>query len=196
MALRTDAFERIGLDVSSDEFERLVEEALEQILPPRRVTAPLRDLTRDEAGVLEEGGVSLEPRARGAASPLVRTAAEYAALLASSLTVPLAAERLGVDGSRVRQRLAAHTLYGIKRPAGWRLPQFQFIDHGLLPGFERVAPRLTGVHPVSVARWLTRPHVDLTVGDDERPIAPRAWLELGLDPEVVASLADELRGGA
>ena len=124
----------------------------------------------------------------------MRTAAEYVAVLASSLTVSEAAQHLGVDGSRVRQRLAAHTLYGIKQPSGWRLPRFQFAHSGLLPGFERVGPRLVDIHPVSVVRWFNRPHGDLTL--DDEPVSPRAWLELGLDPDRVAALADELGGVA
>jgi hypothetical protein len=104
-----------------------------------------------------------------------------------------------VDGSRVRQRLAAHTLYGVKHGAEWRLPQFQLTELGLVPGFERVAPRLVGVDPVSVSRWFTRQHVDLCVATehgDEVPVTPRAWLEAGRDPDVVAALADELQGVA
>lgn len=194
MALSTAAFERLGLRVRPEEFARLVEEALAEILPPRRDTAPRRELTREEVRALEEGGAVLEPRAHGVESPLVRTAAEYAALLATGFTVRQAAECLEVDASRVRQRLAARTLYGIKRPPGWRLPRFQFTERGLLPGFDRVAPRLAGVDPVSVARWFTHPHVDLTLDEDDTPIAPRTWLELGLDPGVVAALADELHG--
>jgi hypothetical protein len=94
----------------------------------------------------------------------------------------------------VRQRLAARTLYGVKLTSGWRLPAFQFAARGLVPGFERVAPRLAGVDPVSAARWFTHPHVDLVLGDDEAPASPRTWLELGRDPDGVAALADELHG--
>jgi len=196
MAFSTAALERLGLRVRPEEFARLVEEALADIFPPRRDTSPRQALTPEEVRALEEGGAVLEPRAHGAESPLVRTAAEYAALLADGEAGRQAAECLGVDASRVRQRLAAHTLYGIKQPSGWRLPRFQFTERGLVPGFERIAPRLIGVDPVSVARWFTGPHLDLTLEDDDTPIAPRTWLELGLDPGVVTALADELHGGA
>ncbi len=203
MALSTATFERVGLRVTPDEFERLVAEAIERVLPVRRSAAPRQDLTHEEAQVLEEGGASLQPRAAGADSPLVRTAAEYAALLASSLSVAEAAARLGVDGSRVRQRLAAHTLYGMRQRSGWRLPQFQFGERGLIPGFDQVAPRLAGVDPVSAAHWFTQPHPDLTVSDAstgkrgaevETAVSPQTWLELGRDAAVVAALADELQG--
>jgi len=176
MAFSTAALERLGLRVRPEEFARLVEEALADIFPLRGDMSPRQALTPEEVRALEEGGAVLEPRAHGAESPLVRTAAEYAALLAAGFTV--------------------RTLYGIKQPSGWRLPRFQFTERGLVPGFERVAPRLIGVDPVSVARWFTGPHLDLTLEDDDTPIAPRTWLELGLDPGVVTALADELHGGA
>ncbi len=193
MAIDTAPLQRLGLRLRPDEFESLVEEALAQVLPTQRITAPLGELTPEEARVLRQGGAVFEPRAEGVESPLVRTAAEYAALVASALTVAQAAEHLGVDGSRVRQRLGAGTLYGIKLSSGWRVPRFQLAERGVVPGFDRVAPRLTSVHPVSVARWFTRPHVDLVL-DDDGLISPRDWLQMGRDPERVAALADELRG--
>lgn len=195
MSFSTAAFDRLGLRIAPEEFARLVDEALDQVLPPRRPAPPLEELGADEVRALERGGAALQPSVAAEESPVVRTAAAYVAVVASSLTVAQAAERLGVDASRVRQRLAAHTLYGIKQPSGWRLPLFQFTPHGLLPGFERVAPRLVGLHPVRVARWFNQPHSDLRDGDDV-PLSPRAWLELGLDPDVVAALADELHGVA
>jgi hypothetical protein len=210
VALSTAAFERAGLHIAPDEFERLVAEAIERVLPAQRSAVPRQDLTAEEAQVLEEGGATLRPRATGAGSPLAQTAAEYAVLLAAALSVPEAARSLGVDGSRVRQRLAAHTLYGIRQRAGWRLPRFQFGEHGLVPGFDQVAPRLAGVDLVSAARWFTQPHIDLTIattpqraqgarradeveGIEER-VSPQRWLELGRDPGVVVALAGELQG--
>lgn len=194
MTGRTALFERLGLRVGEQEFEGLVEEALATFLPERAPRAARSALGEREAAALEEAGLSFERHAAGAESPLVRTAAEYAALVASALTVPQAAQRLGVEPSRVRQRLVKHTLYGIKQKAGWRLPLFQFAERGTVPNFEAVAPRLSGLHPVAVARWFTTPHADLVVGEEEQPVSPRAWLETGRDPGRVAALADELHG--
>jgi len=129
----------------------------------------------------------------GARSPLVQTAADYAALLATALSVPEMARRLGVDPSRVRQRIAGHTLVAVKDGATWRLPLFQMDETGqqLVPGLAAVAPHLVEVHPVVAARWLMLPHPDL-VDDDGRPVAPRLWLLGGGDSAQVAILADEL----
>jgi hypothetical protein len=194
MSARMALFERLGLHLDADEFEGLVDQALAAFLPDQAPRPARSDLSEREVHALEEAGLSFERRAAGAESPVVRAAAEYAALVASGLTVSQAAGRLGVEPSRVRQRLAQHTLYGIKQKAGWRLPLFQFANHGTVPNFEVVAPRLTGVHPVAVARWFTTPHVDLVVGKDEQPVSPCTWLETGRDAMRVAALADELRG--
>lgn len=123
------------------------------------------------------------------------TAADYAALLATALTVPELAARLGVDEGRIRQRLTRRTLYGIKDRRAWRIPLFQLDDDGraLVPGLDRVAPHWAGAHPVEVARWFTLPHVDLEDAEG-RPVAPRAWLLGGGDPQTLAELAEELRG--
>ena len=200
MTLDTAAFQRAGLSIESADFERLVMEAVERALPPRPPSDARNELTEDEQRFLEESGVDLAefaPRDRGASSPLALTAADYAALLATALTVSDLASRLGVDESRVRQRLARHTLYGIKDGKSWRIPLFQLHDAGqaLVPGLHRVAPHWLGVHPVEVARWFTLPHVDLE-GMDEQPISPRDWLLTGGDSGVVATLAEELHGVA
>jgi hypothetical protein len=157
-------------------------------------------LSENEQRFLESAGVDLAefaPRDSGAASPLAQTAADYAPLLATALTVPDLAARLRVDTSRIRQRLARHTLYGIKDGASWRIPLFQLDEAGraLVPGLPRVAPYWIGAHPVEVARWFTLPHVDLedVAGTS---VSPRAWLLSGGDAGIVAALAEELHGVA
>lgn len=167
---RSSLFDRLGIQVDNAAFDRLVEQARQEFLPPR----------------LEEVGLSVTRQDAGPEAPLVRTAAESAAILASSFTVAQAAERLGVDPSRVRQRLSDHTLYGVKARSGWRLPRFQFTDHGVLPGLDVLAPCLFALHPVVVVRWLTAPHPDLVVAAYEQPVSPRRWLEIGLAPSRVA----------
>ena len=200
MTLDLAPFRRAGLTVEPADFERLVMAAVARALPPRPPADARHELAEDELRFLEAAGVDpaeLAPRDRGVASPLALTAADYAALLATALTVAEAAARLGVDESRIRQRLARHTLYGIKDGRGWRVPLFQLDDAGraLVPGLDRVAPHWAGAHPVEVARWFTLPHVDLEDAEGQ-PVAPRAWLLAGGDPRTVAALAEELRGVA
>jgi hypothetical protein len=192
----TEAFQQAGLRIALEEFERLVMEAVRRTIPPRPIPDGRAGLTSGEVAVLEQTGVGsrdLAPPGLGARSPLVLTAADYAAVLATALPVPELARRLGVDQRWVRRRVARHALIAVRDGAAWRLPLFQLDDLGqqLVPGLEMVAPRLAHVHPVAAARWFTLPHADL-VGDEGRPISPRAWLLGGGEPEAVAALADEL----
>ena len=190
MILETRVFERIGLQVGAAELEALVADALEQVVPVRVVADPTAELSREETAALRRGGLDPAWRGDDVDNPTLRSAAEYAALLASSLSVEQAAALLGVDGSRVRHRLAEGTLYGVKDRHTWRLPAFQFAGRRLVSGLERVLPHLPGgLHPLAVLGWLTRPNPDLYLDADETPVSPLDWLRAGHDPERVARLA-------
>jgi hypothetical protein len=181
---------RIGALVDASDFERLVVEALEQVVPARAVLDPNQELTPSEIAVLERGGFELEPLALDDTHPLIKSAAAYAALIGSSLSVDQAAARLHVAGSRVRQRLGERTLYGIKMRTGWRLPLFQFTHQGTVPGIDVVLPHLDRtLHPLTVVGWFTTPNPDLTYGDDEVPVSALAWLMAGRSSEIVTELA-------
>ena len=195
MQLDIAPFRRAGLDLSLEEFEQLVMDAVAQVLPDHPATDARPELTDAEAAFLDEAGVDLAefaPREYGPNDPLARTAAEYAAILGASLSVPELAARLRVDDSSIRQRLVARRLYGIKAGKGWRIPLFELDDAGqaLVPGLHLVAPHWTDAHPVEVAEWFTRPHVDL-LGPDDEPVSPRAWLLAGGSPRTVAARAEE-----
>jgi hypothetical protein len=199
MQLDISPFRRAGLDLSLDEFEQLVMEAVAQILPDHPASDARPEMTEAEAAFLCEAGVDLAefaPRAYGPHDPLARTAAEYAAILAASLSVPELAARLSVEESSIRQRLAARRLYGIKAGRGWRIPLFELDDTGqaLVPGLHLVATHWTEAHPVEVAQWFTRPHVDLP-GPEDEPVSPRRWLLAGGSPRTVAALAEEFDTG-
>jgi hypothetical protein len=122
--------------------------------------------------------------------------AEYAALLKSSLSTAETARRLGVDPSRIRQRLTADppTLYGIRIGPNWYVPEFQFDGDGLLRGLGEVVSRLDPeLHPVAVFRWFTTPSADLSAEAlGGRSLSPRDWLRLGLPVEAVAEMASNL----
>jgi hypothetical protein len=185
--------ERIGAHVDPSDFDRLVAHALEQIVPVRPLPDPRRELNASDIAVLEQGGFELEPLPLDGTHPLIRSAATYAALIASSLSVAQAASRLHVEGSRVRQRLGERSLYGIKMRSGWRLPLFQFADQGTVPGIDAVFPCLDAtLHPLSIVGWFTTPNPDLTYGDDEEPVSPLIWLIAGRSPAPVMELASSL----
>ena len=192
--MSTSAFlKRIGALVDASDFDRLVAEALEQVVPARPVQDPRRELTASEIAVLERGGFELEPLVLDDTHPLIKSAAAYAALIGSSLSVAQAASRLHVAGSRVRQRLGERTLYGIKMRSGWRLPLFQFTDQGTVPGIDAVMQRLDPtLHPLSVVGWFTTPNPDLTYGDDEQPVSALTWLMAGRSVGPVIELASHV----
>ena len=150
-------------------------------------------LTQPEEAALARGGV--EPvSAEELRLVEGQAAAAYQQLRARSLSVEDAADRLGVNASRVRQRLAERSLYGLKDGNAWFLPAFQFAAHGLVPGIDVVFRRLpSDLSPMAVSRWLATPNPDLTTrDDDERPLSPRQWLLQGNPPEAAAVLAAAL----
>ena len=193
MALSVGMLRRIGITESPGLFEQVVSDALTSVLGERFRTDPSTSLTASEQKALQRGGLDLTPVTWGKEDPLLCTAAEYAVLVASAYSVNQVAELLKVEPSRIRQRLGAHTLYGVKEQGNWQLPRFQFDDGHLVPHMGAVLARIrAGVHPVGVWRWFTTANPDLVVGNDETPVSPLDWLRAGLDPSPVADLVAEL----
>jgi hypothetical protein len=184
-----------GIRVEPKALDSMLEEAVRRMRRSLYRADPREDLSAAEAEELERGGFDLTPVDLGPDDPLARTAAEYAALLKSSLSTTEAARRLGVDPSRIRQRLTSQppTLYGVRLESGWVIPEFQFDGDRLVPGIAEVVPHLNPeLHPVAVFRWFTVPSPDLAAEEEGRTLSPREWLRLGLLPATVAELARDL----
>jgi excisionase family DNA binding protein len=150
-------------------------------------------LTAAEESALARGGV--EPVSEeDVAVVQARAASAFQDLCASSLTVDEAAARLGVNTSRVRQRLGERSLYGLKDGNTWLLPAFQFRARGLVPGVGVVVRKMPpDISPLAAARWFTIPNPDLCTRDeDERPLTPLQWLLGGNPPDTAAELAAAL----
>src|SRR6266705_29015 len=108
---------------------------------PSQVGEEASTLTEPEEAALRKGGV--KPVSDEEALLVdAQAAAAYQHLRATSLGVDEAARRLGVNPSRVRQRLAERSLYGLKDGSTWMLPAFQFLADGLVPGVDVVVKRL------------------------------------------------------
>lgn len=149
-------------------------------------------LTIGELDALTQGGFVGSSQNPATADPAVRTAGRHMALLANALTVRQAAEQLGVNESRIRQRLAERTIIGWKKGKSWVLPHWQFSSEGqLIPGVDELAAALPpDLHPVAAWRWFTLPNPDLIL--DGNPVSPAEWLLSGGDPGIVAGQAAEL----
>ena len=179
-----------GLTVKPEDLQLMVQYAIVQLQESLYPPDPAADLTAAEVEALDRGGLDLSPREDQEESPLARTTARYAALLGTSLTTAEAATRLRVEPSRIRQRLAEGTLYGIRSPQGWRLPAFQFQEDGSLPGIgEAIAGLSPHLHPLAVQNFFTLPNADLHASELDRNLSPREWLRAGYPPQAVAELA-------
>jgi hypothetical protein len=152
-----------------------------------------RTLTSSEESALDEGGVE-DVSDEDVRIVQAQAAAAYQELRSTSLTVEEAARHLSVNASRIRQRLADRSLYGLKDGNTWLLPAFQFGSSALVPGVSAVLRRLpTDIGPLAAARWFTSPNPDLCTRDtDERPLTPLQWLLGGNPPDAAAELAAAL----
>ena len=189
VALRELLEQRLGVD--EDAFRVALSEFVERTGPlvitqlrPRDYFGP------SEAATLERLGLGLEPLAAGSLGPVAGLASAYGQLVAASLTVVGAADLLGVDPTRVRQRIHARSLYAFKHHSSWLVPPFQIEGGQLLPGLGVVVAKLSAhLHPVAVTRWLTTPTDGLDLGE---AVSPVAWLASGAPPGPVAALAEVL----
>ena len=185
-----------GIEVAPEALDPMVREAVNRLQRTLYPKSSRADLTAAEVEALEQGGFNLEPIEPGSEDPLAQTVAEYVALLKSSLTTTAAADRLGVDPSRIRQRLTSQppSLYGIRVNNGWYIPEFQFDGDRLIQGTGEVVARLDPeLHPVSVFRWFTTPSPELSADEMRgRNLSPREWLRMGLPVRPVVELAASL----
>jgi hypothetical protein len=181
---------RINPSLDVDSFLALLVEAMTG-LQGSDVESPRAQFTEAELAELESENVEIPERRAQGPGVAARTAAEYAALLTTALSVSNAAALLHVDESRVRQRLTKGTLYGKKTGGNWRLPKFQFTSEGQVPGIDQVLLVFPStLHPVAVQRWFTTPIPDLEV--DGATMSPVDWLAAGGSPAPLIEIARDL----
>ena len=151
-------------------------------------------LSDGELNALAGVGLSTQPwPAKGADDPLSQSIIDYMALIETSLTAAQSARLLGVDVSRIRQRLRQRSLVGLDYDGEWRLPRFQFVRKKALPGLGEVLAALPDdVNALEVAEWFLSPNPDLEIDSQEALLSPRDWLLRGLPPSRVADLARHL----
>ena len=149
------------------------------------------ELTASEAALLRKAGADLDDHL-DRSDPLLEYATEFAAILATSLSVAEAAKRLGgVTAVRVRQLIADRALFAIRSGGRWKIPVFQFQDAGLVPNVGIVNAALSPtIDAVSALRWYRTPDPELTTPNGA--LCPLDWLKLGMAPGTVAEIARDL----
>lgn len=166
--------------------------------PLREVATPAAGLgavlSKAELESMEKVGLSTKPWASDVArDPLTKTIVDYMALIETSLSTAEAATTLGVDVSRIRQRIRKRSLFGVEYEGEWRLPRFQFERNRVLPGLAGVLTALPlELNPLDVATWFLEPNMDLKADEDDPPMSPRMWLLRGGSSSTLARLARQV----
>jgi hypothetical protein len=125
--------------------------------------------------------------------PLIRSQAEYMALLEESLSTAEVAKLLRVDMTRVRQRLRVRSLFGLECEETWRLPRFQFERRLVIPGLAHVLKAFPpDLFPLDVGDWFLLPEPELQLDSDAAPPRPREWLLLRRPIDAVVRIARDL----
>ena len=155
---------------------------------------PAADLSAAEAAALRSVGAFKDKApVRAENDPLIKSQAQYMALLEESFSAAEAAKLLHVDVSRVRQRLRGRSLFGIEYEGSWRLPRFQFERRLAIPGLAQILKALPpDLFPLDVVDWFVLPDPDLQLDGDAAPLSPREWLLSGRPVEAVVTLASDL----
>jgi hypothetical protein len=153
-----------------------------------------QDLSVHELQVLEEGGFPKLPAQISLSDNITIVAGEVGVLIASALSQVQAAQLLGVDPSRIRQRISQGTLYAIAGQDNIKvLPRFQFTDKGALPHLEKVLPGINKeAHPVAVQRFFLTASADLYSDELGTNLSPRDWLITGHSPDPVIKMTADL----
>lgn len=182
------------IELSPDAMVELVFQAIDRLPGHHRGLAGT-NLPADELATLEEGMGDLPEIAekdRGF-DPVAEIAADLAAVVSTSLDVERAAALLQVDPSRIRQRIRARSLYAFSWHRRWLLPDFQFVEDGVLPGFAEVVRHLDpDLSPAEVTRWLRTPDPDLTPPGSDTPVSPFEWLAAARPAARIVPLAEGL----
>lgn len=178
--------------VEEEEFAAALEDFADRVGPLAVVDVrPVEYLGDVQQSTLRKLGASLQPLRAGELGPIAGLAAAHAEVVSNSETVAGLAKRLGVDPSRVRQRIYARSLYAFKHRGGWLIPGFQLESNRVIPGVEAVVSKLSPtLHPAAVSRWFTTPNSDLIL--EEEAVSPIAWLTSGGPPDGVAALAGSI----
>jgi len=153
-----------------------------------------QDLSENDIKLLEEGGFPKAPNDISLSDNIAIIAGEVGVMIASALSQSQAAQLLGVNQSRIRQRISQTTLYAITGNNRTKvLPSFQFTEKGALPGLEKVLPAINKeAHPVVIQRFFVTASVDLYSDELKINLSPRDWLISEHSPKLIVRMAADL----
>lgn len=156
---------------------------------PQR-SAAIQPLPIEESTFLEAHGADFTANSRAVAEQRARAHALYHAIVKASLGPEEVRRRLGVSGSRLRQRVQDGSLYVLSEDSSRVYPLFQFTDSGVLPGLAEVLKALgPKPHPLVVVQFFDTPTEDLQIPGVHGPVSPRDYLVSGGDVARVVRLA-------
>jgi hypothetical protein len=112
---------------------------------------------------------------------------ELADALSGSVSIKEAAAMLGIDRSRVSRRITGKVLWAFDLHGNRRIPRWQFLGDGLLPGLAVIVPAIPrDATAMALDVFMRTPQPDF---DDRSPIE---YLAAGGDPALVADFVDDL----
>lgn len=155
------------------------------VIPPLR-SGPITDAEREAFAAF---GIDTSENV-ASSNPLdhpsvVRGLQSEARMIAGALPLADAARKIGVDASRLRQRIAEGTLLAIRRPKGraWLVPAFQMTENGELPHLARVLSHAQR----HLSAWSVEGAFE-TPDEETGNLGARDWLMAGGDPAPVERL--------
>jgi len=149
---------------------------------PRTTTSPKTRIPKAQREAMRElAGITVSSPSPETIRNLQRQAAAAREwVVRQSYTTKEAAAVLGVTEREVRRRAARRRLYGFKWKGAWRLPKFQFVEGGTVPGIEVVFQALPAhSSTVGVCSWMTHPSPNCYDEVEGRALSPREWLLRG-----------------
>jgi hypothetical protein len=112
---------------------------------------------------------------------------ELGGTLAGSMSIKDAAALLGIDRSRVSRRITGKGLWAFDINGSRRIPRWQFLGRGLLPGLDVIVPAIPrDATPAAVEALMKTPQPDF---GDRTPIE---HLAAGGDPTLIADFVSDL----
>jgi hypothetical protein len=188
-----DIFQQMGIEGGAEAVTHAAATFI-RLHPLYSIPPTSKDLSEQELMVLDEGGFPKVPDTVSLSDNIAIVAGEVGVMIASALTQLQAAQLLGVDQSRIRQRISQGTLYTITGENNVKvLPRFQFTDEGVLPGLEKVLAVINKeAHPMAIQRFFLTVSSDLYSEELQANLSPRDWLLTGHSPDAVVRMAADL----